>query len=160
MPRTAPGLTLLAEGTTIDGRRRSVRSPIVGKTGKEAITLLWAFCSLLMPGGRVAGGQEHGNHGVKGSLGTVEFRVSCTTEAQESFTRGVALLHSFTYEESAGAFRDGALGSGDDGVPPVVGTLRRAGGIATRIRRDSEGARTEARNTARERVRRCLRRFL
>ena len=108
MPRTAPGLTLLAEGTTIDGRRRSVRSPIVGKTGKEAITLLWAFCSLLMPGGRVAGGQEHGNHGVKGSLGTVEFRVSCTTEAQESFTRGVALLHSFTYEESAGAFREAA----------------------------------------------------
>src|SRR5216684_681984 len=108
MPRTAPGLTLLAEGTTIDGRRRSVRSPIVEKTGKGTITLLWAFCSLLMPGGRVAGGQEHGNHGVKGSLGTVEFRVSCTTEAQESFTRGVALLHSFTYEESAGAFREAA----------------------------------------------------
>src|SRR5260370_18245759 len=105
MPRTAPGLALLAEGTTIDGRRRSVRSPIVAKTGKGTITLLWAFCSLLMPGGRVAGGQEHGNHGVKGSLGTVEFRVSCTTEAQESFTRGVALLHSFAYQESAEAVR-------------------------------------------------------
>ncbi len=78
------------------------------KTGKGTITLLWAFCSLLMPGGRVAAGQEHGNHGVKGSLGTVEFRVSCTTEAQESFTCGVALLHSFTYEESTGAFREAA----------------------------------------------------
>src|SRR5712691_1324362 len=169
MPRTAPGLTLLAEGTTIDGRRRSVRSPIVGKTGKEAITLLWAFCSLLMPVGRVAGGQEHGNHGVKGSLGTVEFRVSCATEAQESFTRGVAtafvhlrgIRRSVPRGRGEGfTVRDGALGTGDDGVPPVVGTLRRAGGIATRIRRDSEGARTEARNTARERVRRCLRRFL
>jgi len=45
---------------------------------------------------------------VKGSLGTVEFRVSCAAEAQESFTRGVALLHSFTYEDSAEAFRDAA----------------------------------------------------
>jgi tetratricopeptide (TPR) repeat protein len=38
----------------------------------------------------------------------VEFRVSCTAGAQGSFTRGVALLHSFAYEESAEAFRDAA----------------------------------------------------
>jgi tetratricopeptide (TPR) repeat protein len=38
----------------------------------------------------------------------VEFPVSCTAEAQKSFTRGVTLLHSFTYEESAEAFRDAA----------------------------------------------------
>src|SRR5260370_36308054 len=117
MPRTAPGLTLLAEGTTIDGRRRSVRSPIVAKTGKGTITLLWAFCSLLMPGGRVAGGQEHGNHGVKGSLGTVELRGSCTTEAQESVTRGVALLHSFTYEESEETFREAAAQGSRSAMP-------------------------------------------
>ena len=38
----------------------------------------------------------------------MEFRVSCTAGAQESFTRGVALLHSFAYEESAEAFRNAA----------------------------------------------------
>jgi tetratricopeptide (TPR) repeat protein len=80
----------------------------VGKKGKGAIALPWAFCLLLLANGRAAGGPEQENHGGKGSLGTVEFRVSCTVEAQESFTRGVALLHSFTYEESAEAFRDAA----------------------------------------------------
>src|SRR3989441_464743 len=85
-----------------------VRSPNVSKIGRGTITLLWAFCLLLMLSGRFASGQEHEHHGAKGSLGTVEFRVSCTAEAQVSFTRGVALLHSFTYEESAAAFRDAA----------------------------------------------------
>jgi tetratricopeptide (TPR) repeat protein len=54
-----------------------------------------------------AHGQGHGSVS-KETLGTVEFPVSCTAEAQKSFTRGVALLHSFTYEESAEAFRDAA----------------------------------------------------
>jgi tetratricopeptide (TPR) repeat protein len=55
----------------------------------------------------VAWGQGHAGV-TKETLGRVEFPVSCTTEAQKSFTRGVALLHSFTYEESAEAFRDAA----------------------------------------------------
>jgi tetratricopeptide (TPR) repeat protein len=71
--------------------------------------VLWTFCFLLILSGRAASRQEHEHHGAKGSLGTVEFRVSCTPEAQESFTRGAALLHSFTYEESAEAFRDASL---------------------------------------------------
>ncbi len=78
------------------------------RTGTVTTSLLWAFCLFLLPNGRVGSEQEHGTHGVKGSLGTVEFRVSCAAEAQESFTRGVALLHSFTYEGSAEAFRDAA----------------------------------------------------
>jgi tetratricopeptide (TPR) repeat protein len=106
MQRTAGGLTLWTEGATIDGKRKSVRSPNVGKTGKGAITLLWAFGLLLPFNGKVLSEQEHGTHGAKGPLGTVEFPVSCTAGAQESFTRGVALLHSFTYEESEEAFRD------------------------------------------------------
>ena len=80
----------------------------MGKAGKVTVTLLWSFCVLLLPHGRFASGQEHEHHRAKGSLGTVEFRVSCTAEAQVSFTRGVALLHSFTYEESAAAFQDAA----------------------------------------------------
>jgi tetratricopeptide (TPR) repeat protein len=62
---------------------------------------------LLLTGGGVASGQEH-THGTKETLGTVEFPVSCNAEAQRALTRGVALLHSFTYEESAEAFRDAA----------------------------------------------------
>src|SRR6266481_6028479 len=106
MQRTAARLTLWTEGTTIDGKRKSVRSLHVGKTGKGAIKLLWAFVLLLPFHGKVFSEQEHGSHGAKGPLGTVEFPVSCTAGAQESFTRGVALLHSFTYEESEEAFRD------------------------------------------------------
>jgi len=70
--------------------------------------LLCACCILLPQNSAAASGQEQASHGAKGSLGTVDFRVSCTAEAQKSFTRGVALLHSFTYEESAEAFRTAA----------------------------------------------------
>ncbi len=78
------------------------------KIGKGAITLLWAFGLLLPFNGKVLSAQEHGTHVAKGPLGTVEFPVSCTAGARESFTRGVALLHSLTYEESEEAFRDAA----------------------------------------------------
>lgn len=37
-------------------------------------------------------------------LGTVHFPVSCTPEAQKSFENGVALLHSFWYEEAEKTF--------------------------------------------------------
>src|SRR6266567_687128 len=108
MQRTAAGLILWTGGTTIDGQRKSVRSPHVEKIGKGAITLLWAFGLLLPFNGKVLSAQEHGTHVPKGPLGTVEFPVSCTAGARESFTRGVALLHSLTYEESEEAFRDAA----------------------------------------------------
>jgi len=39
-------------------------------------------------------------------LGTVHFPVSCTPEAQKGFEKGVALLHSFWYEEAEKAFAD------------------------------------------------------
>jgi tetratricopeptide (TPR) repeat protein len=64
---------------------------------------------LLTLAGRAASQHQHGTDSAKTRLGTIEFRVSCTAEAQESFTRGVALLHSFTYEESAEAFRKAAV---------------------------------------------------
>ena len=41
-------------------------------------------------------------------LGTVNFPVSCTAQAKKTFTRGVALLHSFWYEESEKAFEQAA----------------------------------------------------
>jgi hypothetical protein len=39
-----------------------------------------------------------------GKVGDVGFPVSCSTEAQQQFTRAVALLHSFWYEEAVKAF--------------------------------------------------------
>src|SRR5258708_9233682 len=96
-------------GTTIDSKRISFRSHYLRGMDKGTIAVLWAFGLFLLANGRVASEQEHGNHEAGGSLGRVEFRVSCSAEAQRSFTRGVALLHSFTYEESAEAFRDGAV---------------------------------------------------
>ncbi len=75
---------------------------------KNIITVLLAVSLWLPLDSGVARAQEQGTRNVQGALGTVEFRVSCTVEAQESFTRGVALLHSFTYEESAEAFRKAA----------------------------------------------------
>src|SRR2546430_543093 len=96
-------------GTSIEGKWFSRRSADLGRTSKETIKRLCALGLLLLLSSKAACGQEHGAHGAAGSLGTVEFRVSCTAKAQESFTRGIALLHSFTYEESAEAFRDAAV---------------------------------------------------
>ena len=44
-------------------------------------------------------------HAIAG-LGTVDFPVSCNTAAQTSISRGVALLHSFGYEEARVAFNN------------------------------------------------------
>jgi hypothetical protein len=46
-------------------------------------------------------------HAVAG-LGTVDFPTSCNAAAQESISRGAALLHSFGYEEARVTFNDAA----------------------------------------------------
>ena len=38
-------------------------------------------------------------------LGTVHFPISCSPSVQKTFERGVALLHSFWYEEAEKAFQ-------------------------------------------------------
>ncbi len=51
---------------------------------------------------------EHQHHemATTGRLGTISFPISCSAEAQPAFTRAVALLHSFWYEEAEKAFRN------------------------------------------------------
>src|SRR5438046_7939004 len=45
------------------------------------------------------------------TAGAVDFPVSCESAAQAQFIRGVALLHSFFYEEARRSFHDdGATG--------------------------------------------------
>jgi len=51
--------------------------------------------------------REHGG-APPAQLGRVAFATSCTAAAQTPFERGVALLHSFWYEEAARAFQDAA----------------------------------------------------
>ena len=51
---------------------------------------------------------DHHAHAHPEQLGTVHFPTSCGAEVQPHFTRGLALLHSFGYEEAAKAFREAA----------------------------------------------------
>jgi tetratricopeptide (TPR) repeat protein len=50
--------------------------------------------------------QEHHHEGMVsiGDLGSVNFPISCAAGTQETFTRGVALLYSFEYEQAQRAF--------------------------------------------------------
>jgi len=65
------------------------------------------FAALLLSAATVRAQEDHSQHVHGGeSLGTVKFPVSCKAELQPAFTRAVALLHSFGYEESRAAFAD------------------------------------------------------
>jgi len=75
---------------------------------EKRTVVLWACGLVSLLGSGIATGQGHSTHDTNEMLGTVEFPVSCTAGAQKAFTRGVALLHSFAYEEAAAAFRDAA----------------------------------------------------
>ena len=53
--------------------------------------------------------QEHQHHHPAGEiegLGAVHFPIGCQAEVQPAFDRGMALLHSFGYDEARTAFRD------------------------------------------------------
>src|SRR5438046_5449956 len=82
MQRSAAGLILWTGGTTIDGKRKSVRSPHVEKIAKGATTLPRAFGLLLPFNGKVLSAQEHGTQVAKGPLGTVERSEEHTSELQ------------------------------------------------------------------------------
>ncbi len=60
------------------------------------------FGIMTLLGGLVAGQERHSAH----EVGSVHFPVSCTTAAQTAFDRGVALLHSFWYDEAGRAFAE------------------------------------------------------
>lgn len=70
-------------------------------------TLLFAIVTGVIAGAGSLWGQEH-PHGVASTtrLGRVGFPTPCGAAAQRSFERGVALLHSFWYEEAGRAFAD------------------------------------------------------
>src|ERR1700761_4415337 len=49
--------------------------------------------------------ENHRHFDSNEKLGTVSFPTSCTHSVQNSFVRGVALLHSFAYEEADQQFQ-------------------------------------------------------
>src|ERR1039457_5170029 len=67
--------------------------------------LIWILCiAAAFSGAAVADDQHHHQEMAPDQLGTVHFPVSCTPDAQKTFEKGVALLHSFWYEEAEKTF--------------------------------------------------------
>ncbi len=116
---------------------------------------LTAFLGVLLATRAVAQ-ETHAHHGERETLGTVRFPVSCSEQVRPAFTRAVALLHSFGYEDARDAFaavaaQDPGCGMASWGVamtyyhpiwsPPTPGEL--AAGRAAAERAGTAGAKTE-----------------
>ena len=76
---------------------------------RHATLVALAVAVLLVPFCRAAGAQaeEHQHHHPAGEiegLGAVHFPIGCQAAVQPAFDRGMALLHSFGYEEARAAF--------------------------------------------------------
>src|SRR5277367_692947 len=66
-----------------------------------------AICTIAALSVPALADEGHDHHDMMESqLGTVHFPVSCKPEAQKTFEKGVALLHSFWYEEAEKTFLD------------------------------------------------------
>jgi len=67
--------------------------------------VIWVVC--IAAAFSVTAAADEGHHHeelTQDQLGTVHFPVSCTPEAQKTFEKGLALLHSFWYEEAEKTF--------------------------------------------------------
>src|SRR5258706_15009459 len=101
--------------------------------------------------------EQHEHHGpATERLGTVSFPVSCSSDAQARFTRAVALLHSFWYEEAEKAFTEAAKADPQCGIawwgvamsnyhqvwPSPYSPAELARGVAAAAKARSAGAKT------------------
>lgn len=73
---------------------------------KKSPILLAALAAALLARGACAQEDHQHAHGQTEALGKVNFPTSCSPEARAEFTRAVALLHSFGYEESRLSFEN------------------------------------------------------
>jgi hypothetical protein len=122
---------------------------------KTGIRIAFAVAAaVFVPASRA---QEHQHsHGDAEDFGTVNFPTSCRPEVAGEFTRAVALLHSFGYEESRRSFeavakRDAACGMAQWGIamtyyhpiwaPPTPDEL--AAGKAAAKKAEELGGKTE-----------------
>ena len=75
---------------------------------RRLLSLIVVCVLLALPAAAQMDQHHHSGGETAEKLGTVSFPVSCSPPAQATFTRAVALLHSFWYEESEKAFRQTA----------------------------------------------------
>src|SRR5271154_2084615 len=66
--------------------------------------LLASVCAVLSLQGSVLADEPAHHHDAGEKLGNISFPVSCAPESQKPFERGVALMHSFGYEEAQAQF--------------------------------------------------------
>jgi tetratricopeptide (TPR) repeat protein len=79
----------------------------------KAILVALAMGATLNVGATVVTAQQHHHHGAEGGdanavlekLGAVHMPISCAASVQAPFERGIALLHSFWYEEALKQFQ-------------------------------------------------------
>src|ERR1700758_5521121 len=77
--------------------------------GETMRKLVWVLCVVVAIFCLALADDDEGHHHeelTQEQLGTVHFPVSCAPEAQKTFEKGVALLHSFWYEEAEKTFLD------------------------------------------------------
>jgi tetratricopeptide (TPR) repeat protein len=71
--------------------------------------LLWLSLSLaLICGSGLWANEAHNHADAKEKLGTVSFPISCAPDEQQSVERGIALLHSFWFDEAQKQFDEAA----------------------------------------------------
>ena len=67
--------------------------------------LLGGVCALFsLPGSAIADETPAHHHDAGEKLGNISFPISCAPDSQKPFERGVALMHSFGYEEAETQF--------------------------------------------------------
>ena len=71
-----------------------------------SLFLLLSLCQLAFADDEKDKDHHHHEDLTETQLGTVHFPVSCAASVQQPFQRGVALLHSFWYEEAEKEFLD------------------------------------------------------
>jgi len=72
---------------------------------KYRMLFLWC-CACLVPSSAVPAQEPAHHHDRAEALGTVNFPVSCAPAVEKAFTRGLALLYSFEYEQAQRAFEN------------------------------------------------------
>ncbi len=74
--------------------------------GKTAAGLFVCLCVLFFCGAAFGDDMPAHHHGAEEKLGNISFPISCAPDSQKPFERGVALMHSFGYEEAEAQFAE------------------------------------------------------
>jgi hypothetical protein len=82
--------------------------PLGALSGREANEIQRNFCCLIWvicQSAQYSGEMHHRAEPLE-KLGTISFPISCSSEVQKPFELGVALLHSYWYEEAERKFEE------------------------------------------------------